>query len=106
MSEYVVEGECSKCGECCKHISVSMKTSLSPKSYCIYIHSSGDKKLCEIREAYEKEDKDFLEMIPEKHLAFWLAECKPYPDPDEPAHRPPRHIPVEGCTYRVVIEGS
>lgn len=81
-----------------------MKTSPSPEAYCIYIHSEGDKKLCEIREAHENEDKDFLEMIPEKHLKFWIEECEPYPDPEALAHRPPKHIPEECCTIRVVVK--
>ena len=40
--------------------------------------------------------------VPKKHLQYWIEECKPYPNPEDPAHTPPRHELLECCGYRLV----
>ena len=52
---------------------------------------------CEIYD----EPEAMREAIPEEDYAYWQNNCKPYPDPQDPSHRPPRHELPEACTYEI-----
>lgn len=103
-----VEGSCKQCGECCKKLmrKPNMLThpggSMDASVWCKYLFEENGKWLCEIRQAYEGEDTEFIEMIPQLDREYYLEECKDYPDPEKPAHVPPLHKLLEGCGFRIV----
>lgn len=77
--------------------------SLNPDVWCAYLFEEGNKWLCEIRQAYDEGDTEFIEMLPDRVREYYLRECKDYPDPEKPAHMPPRYKLLDGCGFRVRV---
>lgn len=42
-------------------------------------------------------------IIPKEDYEYWQNECKPYPDPEDPAYYPPFVLP-ELCTFKLILE--
>lgn len=103
-----VEGSCKQCGECCKtlmRMSYMLRrpdASDDPDNWCAYLFEKDGKWWCEIRQAYDEGDTELIEMLPRLVREYFLEECKDYPDPEKPAHVPPRHELLEGCGFRIV----
>jgi len=65
---------------------------------CIYLEEQSDGRYkCLIKAG----EIDF-DGLSENVRKYYLRECLPYPNPDDPAHCPPRHELPEGCGYRMV----
>jgi hypothetical protein len=105
---WTVEGSCKQCGRCCK---IEMRTgfmlkipnsSTNPDVWCAYLFEEDGKWWCEIRQAYEEGDTEFIEMLSDRVREYYLRECEPYPDPSRRAHVPPRHTLLDGCGYEVL----
>ena len=94
-------GDCNHCGMCCLKTEMAMPHMLDHKQECKYIYRQDDLIFCEIRQAVEGGDDEFLELIPEKDLKYWENECRDYPDPDEPAHLPPGYNLPSRCSYEL-----
>lgn len=43
-----------------------------------------------------------LDSLSSQVREYYLRECLNYPNPDDPAHCPPRHELLAGCGYRMV----
>lgn len=97
-------GKCLQCGECCKtFVSEWFMTGYDPikgprATGCIYLEELPDGRYeCLIRSGKLK-----LRKQPEKVQEYYQRECLDYPDPDNPAHCPPRHELPEGCGYQII----
>lgn len=75
-------------------------------NYCKYLFEDEGKWLCEIREAHDNNDEEFIKLISQIDYEYFLEECLNYPDPDSPAHTPPRHYLLEGCTFKLIRIGN
>ena len=105
MGNWIRIGKCNNCGACC--LTVGIHHMLSPTSRkCKYIYTEEEGVFCEIRQAVEGEDNEFLELIPEEDLKYWENECRDYPDPNELAHLPPWHNLPSSCSYELKEEVS
>ncbi|KXH76255.1 MAG: hypothetical protein AM326_03075 [Candidatus Thorarchaeota archaeon SMTZ-45] len=40
--------------------------------------------------------------VTEKQYQYWLNECQPFPNPDDPAHCPPRYVLPKKCGYQMI----
>ena len=96
--------ECNQCGKCCKTlVSIWFMTGYSQESGlrtmgCLYLSERPDGRYeCLIRSG-EIDFSGLSEQVQE----YYLQECLNYPNPDDPAHCPPRHDLLEGCGYRMV----
>jgi len=59
--------------------------------------ASDDKYECSI-----KTGKISWEKLSENVKNYYLTQCLPYPDPDDPAHCPPVHQLPKRCGFRIV----
>ena len=100
---WIREDECNQCGECCKTlVSEWFMTGYDPvkgprTSGCLYLSERLDGSYeCLIRSG-----KIDFNGLSEQVREYYLRECLNYPNPDDPAHCPPRHKLLEGCGYRM-----
>lgn len=64
---------------------------------CIYLEERPNGRYeCLIRSG----EIDLDDLSPQVR-GYYLRECLSYPDPDNPAHRPPRHELPEGCGFKI-----
>lgn len=97
-------GECDQCGECCKTlVSTWFMTGYNQESGprstgCIYLSKQPDGRYnCLIK------TREFnLSELPQQVQKYYLQECLDYPNPDNPAHCPPRHHLPENCGYKII----
>ena len=100
LGMWKVIGECNNCGACCLQVGVAHMLGLDHK--CKYIFRKDDKIFCEITQAVDAEDKEFLDLIPEEDIKYWRAECENFPNPSDPGQMPPRYTVPDKCSLEVV----
>ena len=69
---------------------------------CKYLSEEDGRYTCEIQDAVEKNDHDFLAVIPTLEYEYWLENCKDYPNVNNVAHLPPRHYLLDGCGFKAI----
>ena len=95
------EGACNQCGECCKHVAVFMKR--PDEDYCRFaVKQENGTFSCRIKELFDYKNPKCPDSVPVKFFKYWWNECRPYPDPNDPAHVPPRHKLPDKCSFRMV----
>ena len=100
---WIREGECNQCGECCKTL-VSLwfmtgyNREIGPRTLgCLYLSERPDGRYDCLIKSGEFDFNSLSKQVRE----YYLRECLNYPNPDDPAHCPPRHDLLEGCGHRM-----
>ena len=96
------EGECRRCGVCCKTLVSAWYMTGYPKEGtperlygCIYLEEEGDGTYsCLI----QSEDFDY-DSLSEKVKNYFEVNCRDYPDPKKPGHTPPIFTLLPGCGF-------
>jgi hypothetical protein len=98
MAKYRREGACNHCGDCCRHVAAFMR---GPRDICRYaiLQEDGTYR-CRIRDETHALQKP--RGIPTEHFVYWFSQCVPYPDPQDPAHCPPRHQLPARCGFKLI----
>lgn len=89
----IVEGDCSRCGDCCKPQVMNAAFMLNDKEDgCKYLTFDGGTMTCTITEGkHDDPPAEKPDGVPQDDYDYYLAECKPYP---EPQYHPDKRLPT------------
>ena len=98
-------GSCVQCGECCKGTEMMCGYMVkSNKAECEYLAKRAGKFICLITDGiYNLETPTKPAQIPQEAYDYWLAECYPYPNPDDEAHTPPIYQLPNTCGFIMAV---
>lgn len=98
------EGECNQCGECCKEVMAGSSEGfmLDETGVCKYLSLDGEIYICLITAGKFETPAAKEPEIPQEDYDYWLAECQPYPDPNNEDHLSPNYELPTTCSFRMV----